>query len=363
MQRRLDQHYANVLDYRDSIGYPSNLDLDHLKPMQRFLLTPFNNVGGLKGRGRRHSPLHTIAFEQELIHTIAALYGISDAADCHGFVTSGGTEANLQGLWQARETYPEATLYSSASSHYSIAKCARLLRIKHHILPVDDAGELDYRQLATALQQQAGQTAIVSLNIGSTMQGAIDRLDRVKEILQQQQMTGFHIHCDAALFGMMLPFIADAPCPSFRNGMHSLAISGHKFIGCPYPSGIVLTQTPQAGAYVDYIQSADTTVSGSRNGHAPLLLWYGLMTRGLAGLEAEVKTCISNAAYLSEQMTLIGYANQRGTHSNIVWFRTPDPAIVAKWDLAVAGNIAHVVVMQHVTRHRLDRFLADLTRT
>jgi len=44
---------------------------------------------------------------------------------------------------------------------------------------------------------------------GTTMKGGVDDLDLVIQTLQECGFTRdrFYIHCDGALFGMMLPFV------------------------------------------------------------------------------------------------------------------------------------------------------------
>jgi len=59
----------------------------------------------------------------------------------------------------------------------------------------------------------------------------------------------------------------------------SIAISGHKFVGCPMPAGIFLTrkkyiQKILENSDVSYVGTKDTTISGCRNGLSALLLWY-----------------------------------------------------------------------------------------
>lgn len=53
----------------------------------------------------------------------------------------------------------------------------------------------------------------------------------------------FYIHCDGALFGMMMPFLKqDAPMVTFRKPIGSVSVSGHKFVGAPMPCGVVITR-------------------------------------------------------------------------------------------------------------------------
>ena len=68
------------------------------------------------------------------------------------------------------------------------------------------SGEMDYehfRELATA---NRARPAIVNVNCGTTVKGAVDDLDRVLAILQDcgYSEDRFYIHVDGALFGMMV---------------------------------------------------------------------------------------------------------------------------------------------------------------
>lgn len=76
------------------------------------------------------------------------------------------------------------------------------------------------------------------------MKGAVDDLDKVLKILEEcgYPEDRFFIHCDGALFGMMLPFIKDAPMVTFSKPIGSVSVSGHKFVGVPMPCGVVITR-------------------------------------------------------------------------------------------------------------------------
>jgi histidine decarboxylase len=53
------------------------------------------------------------------------------------------------------------------------------------------------------------QVKMVTFVVGTTLKGGIDDLDLVIQTLNKCGFTRdrFYIHCDGALFGMMLPFI------------------------------------------------------------------------------------------------------------------------------------------------------------
>ncbi|MEM0932230.1 MAG: hypothetical protein AAGJ12_07180, partial [Bacteroidota bacterium] len=44
----------------------------------------------------------------------------------------------------------------------------------------------------------------------------------------------------------------------------------------------------------------------------------------------------------------------------IVTFKKPIPALVRKYQLATQEDLAHIVVMQHITKSRIDSFCAEL---
>lgn len=50
---------------------------------------------------------------------------------------------------------------------------------------------------------------------------------------------------------------------------------------------------------VEYLNSTDTTIMGSRNGQASLAMWYALQRkRGVEGLRRDAVNCFENARFL-----------------------------------------------------------------
>ena len=70
--------------------------------------------------------------------------------------------------------------------------------------------------------------------------------------------------------------------------------------------------------------------------------------------------------YDFNQDNVWGIVTHSGTDSNTVFFRRPSPEIIRKYTLAqgyderFGGELAHVVVMQHVSQEKIDMFIADL---
>ena len=44
--------------------------------------------------------------------------------------------------------------------------------------------------------------------------------------------------------------------------------------------------------------SRDATIMGSRNGHAPIYMWYTLTSKGYEGIRKDVEKCLRNAHLL-----------------------------------------------------------------
>lgn len=170
-------------------------------------------------------------------------------------------------------------------------------------VPTLRTGEIDYDELRASLAANVARPAIINVNIGTTVKGAVDDLDRILDILKETGYTEdrFYIHCDGALFGLMIPFVKKAPLVTFSKPIGSISVSGHKFIGVPVPCGVVITRTRYVAALsqdVEYLNSRDATIMGSRNGHAPIYMWYTLTRKGYEGMRKDVERCLRNAHLL-----------------------------------------------------------------
>lgn len=157
-----------------------------------------------------------------------------------------------------------------------------------------------------------------------------------------------------------------APKISFKKPIGSVSVSGHKFVGCPMPCGVQITRLEHVNALsrnVEYLASRDATIMGSRNGHAPIFLWYSLNMKGYRGFQKEVQKCLRNAHYFKDRLVDAGIGAMLNELSSTVVFERPhDEGFVHKWQLACQGNVAHVVVMPNVTIEKLDDFLNELVQ-
>ena len=205
--------------------------------------------------------------------------------------------------------------------------------------------------------------AIVFANIGTTMKEAKDDVRRIREIVEDLAMVDCYIHSDAALCGFIAPFVKPRAAFDFADGADSVAVSGHKFIGSPIPSGIVLARkenVDRIARSVAYIGSMDTTITGSRNGLTPLMLWHTIRTMGLAGIRRRVRASIYMAAYVEQELKAVGVAAWRNPNAITVLFPKPSAEIRLKWQLASSGELAHIIAMPGTEKDVLDNFISDI---
>ena len=360
-QQRLDELKVSITTARDSfLGYPVSKDFDYSE-ISHFLEAPINNLGDPFEDGTYKVQTHEL--EREVVAFFAKLFR-AQASDYWGYVTNGGSESNLYGLYLAREMYPKAMVYYSESTHYSVRKNIHLLNIPSIVIRSQDNGEIDYEDFENTVKFNRHKPAIVLTTFGTTMKEAKDDVFKIKNILRKLAIQDHYIHCDAALSGTYGPFIEPRIPFDFKDGADSISISGHKFIGSPIPTGVIITKRSNRDRIakgISYIGSLDTTITGSRNGHSPLFLWYALKKLGVEGLRARYKHSLEVAEYCKKRLLDVGVAAWSNPNAITVVMPKASKAVKEKWQLATEGDISHVICMPNVSKAQIDEFIEDMT--
>jgi histidine decarboxylase len=243
-----------------------------------------------------------------------------------------------------------------------------MYRMDLELIDSDDTGEIVYEDLERKMRKHLDRPMIININVGTTVKGASDTVDDVIAILHRLKIPRdrFFIHVDGALSGVVLPFVSSR-CENkrvtFTKPIDSVSVSGHKMLGTPMPSGIVITRAEHMkrwGSDVAYLNSIDTTIMGSRNGQAAIAMWVALQRKGIDGLRADVVQCLDNAKYLKELFDGSGIKAWLNEFSTTVTFERPPEFVVQKWQLACKNDIAHVVVMPSVHKKKLRQFHHDV---
>ena len=360
--KKIQNIYSRISRNSSSfLGYPLAKDFN-FKEFAPFLNLCINNVGDPESPSTL--AVDTKDTEKKVISFFADILS-SNINDVWGYVTNGGTEGNLYGLYLARESFNNPIVYYSESTHYSVKKNLHLLNLNSIVVKSQSNGELDYSDLESLLKLNRHRPAIFFLNIGTTMTEAVDNLDNVKGIIHKYAIKDYYIHCDAAFLGCIAPFVDPKPKFDFSEGIDSISISGHKFIGGPIPCGIVLTKRKHRNRIINsvsYVGTLDTTITGSRNGLTPLFLWSFIENYGKKGLIKRARKCQELAAYTEEQLKQIGVNAWRNNDALTVVIDKPPSGLCKKYQLASEQNIAHIICVPGIEKEHIDAFVEDYKR-
>jgi aromatic-L-amino-acid/L-tryptophan decarboxylase len=275
-----------------------------------------------------------VIIEKTVVGWLAPAIG---CPEFRGYLTGGGSAANLMGLTMAREAKVPANekgikagtvVYASQEVHMSIPKTVALLGIGRdnlRLIPVD----ANFRMDSAALERQiandktAGKIPLaVVASAGTVNTGAIDPLKRIADIARQNTLW-FHI--DGA-YGALAAMAE----PNKFEGMEladSISLDAHKWLYQPLDCGCLLYRSSEAAQKAfshtgDYTRalSADPiegfaffeeSLELSRRFRA-LKIWLSLRYHGLAAFRESIKKDMAHARRLAEaiegepQLELVG---------------------------------------------------------
>jgi histidine decarboxylase len=350
-----------VADRPTNIGFPSTFDFDYTELYPFFGLL-MNNVGDPYTPSA--FPANCKDLERDVVEWAADLLH-APAEDRWGYVTTGGSEGNLYALHLARNVVPRAVVYYADSAHYSIDKAIQLLDMTSVRIRADQWGQIDYDDLTVQIDRRRDRPAVVVATVGTTMTEAVNDVRRVNAILDNLAVRERFVHADAALSGLTLATIAPDHRPGFDlgDGADSIAVSGHKFLGSPFPCGVVIVKASHRNRIardVSYLASPDATITGSRSGHGALVMWYAIQRWGIVGLRERAENARLVAAYAKQRLDDIGWPSFRHEHALTVVLKSPPEQVKRKWTLATAGEWSHLITMPGITRHTVDALIEDI---
>jgi glutamate decarboxylase len=255
-----------------------------------------------------------------------------------GIITSGGTLANITGLWCARNRtlgpqdgfggveseglaaalefygYHGAVIIGSNSMHYSFEKAADVLGIgRQNLIKVrsDRHNRLDVAALRKKIEecrlQKRHVIAVVGV-AGATETGAIDPLPEIAEVARE---AGTHFHVDAAWAG---PLLFSRRYKHQLTGIEqadTVTIDGHKQFYLPMGLGMCIIRNPQLAKSIEkqarYIVRPTSADLGKRalEGSRPstvLFLHAALHIIGHSGYEILLDEGIRKTRYLADSI-------------------------------------------------------------
>ena len=360
-------------------GYPVN-EQSQLSDFYEWYVSTGMDVVNLNNAGDpmtdNPEKMSSQAFEREVIEFFAPYYGF-DANKVWGIVTHSGTDGNNHGIYFGvnylkNKTHLNPVLYVSDEAHYSNMRLAHLQNLDIKLIKSDKMGRMIPEELEKELD--TSRPVLIVYAMGSTFKGAIDDMQKLNEVLNRHpEIPGIYRHVDAALFGGYLPFTQHKQMVSHK-AMHfeSIAVSGHKFFGIDSPCGLFLCTRDiydsQEDFKVTYLNANMRMINCSRDALQPLKFWWLIQKVGAKGWTKQGNQIMECTAYLKQQLTAIKWPCWSNKYSNTVFFRRPSESLVKKYKLALGndsnfgGELAHIVVMQHVTKDKIDTFVSELKK-
>jgi len=378
IRQQIDQFSEENIRYGQAkiLGFPgTNPDPLAAKIYGEHIFDHSNNIGMHTNKNESESEAGFGGTQMAEREVIAMAADLMDARpeDVDGYITSGGTEANIVGCWIGRNRNCEqkkireqkTAIVCSYLTHYSIPKAANILGIGEvpcddgcglHVLGTDKNGHLLPDQLQAKLDELAtkGVSKIIVIgNAGTTMLGSVDDIPTMSEIIGKAKANHreikLHFHVDAAFGGFVIPFLSYLPRVGFSNiNVDSITIDVHKMGLAPYGSGIILARRglfEKIKSVAPYIPGNDSTLCGSRSGAMALSCWAAMKKIGKDGYSFHANRLTSMAHTIQLKMKGAGFE----TFLN-------DINIVA-----VKGNLPRELRSTYIT-HVHEGFPANLDR-
>ena len=348
MQRAEPQDFSRVLSSMCTKPHPAARDA-----AERFLATNPGDPGTYE----------TVAkLEREAVDLLGQVAGLEDAA---GYVSSGGTEANIQAVRIARNRADtrDPNFVAPASAHFSFRKAADILGVELRTAPLED-----YRANLDGVAELVDDDTVLVVGVaGTTEYGRVDPIPALVDLADDVDAL---THVDAAWGGFVLPFTAHAWDFSDAD-IDTMTIDPHKMGQAAVPAGGLLARGPELldelAIDTPYLEStSQVTLTGTRSGAGVASAVAAMEELWPEGYEAQYRTSQSNAAWLAAEVESRGF-DVVDPVLPIVAIDFPHDLIT---DLREQGwrisrtetGEGRVVCMPHVTRPMLQDFLADVDR-
>jgi len=310
----------------------------------------------------------TSQLEDKAVEKLANLLNLEGG---DGYITTGGTESNIQALHIARNlsNSDEPSAVVPESAHFSFDKAADMLQIDLKKAELDD----DYRADPSAIENLVdGDTAAIVGVAGTTETGQIDPIRELGEIAEENDA---YLHVDAAFGGFVLPFLTGAPRFDFSiDAVDSVTLDPHKMGLSTIPSGGLIVRDPDALNAIrtdtPYLTSEDQyTLTGTRTGAGAASTYAALETLGRNGYRENAEICMERTKQLARRVE-----NSRNLEltvepvTNLVSIGLDDPGKAAEKLDEKGGKVSvsrlpealRVVLMPHVHQETVERFVEEL---
>ena len=376
-----------------SLGYPAskldskvfNDDAPFLKDapiLQTYVANP-NNIGCHTFGTSEKAFNGTHEIEREVLRVIAVDIFKAEPNAFDGYISPGGTEANIQAIWMFRNYYmnnydakaDEIAIVASEDTHYSIPKASNLLQLDWLKIPVDfntrAIDKVQLEQIVLNANNNGIKYFLAVSNMGTTMFGSVDNPEDYIAVFEKHNLH-YKLHIDGAYGGFVYPFSNQQSVINFSNPkISSITIDAHKMLQAPYGTGVFICRkgyienvlTKEA----EYVEGMDLTLCGSRSGANAVAVWMILFTYGPNGWFEKVSVLQMRTQFLCNQLDAMNIQYFREPFMNIVTIKAEYiPLVIAeKYDLVPQQHDENnqwykIVLMDHVEVEHLTTFIEDL---
>jgi len=379
-----------------SLGYPAskldgivfNDDAPFLKDapiLQTYVANP-NNIGCHTFGTSEKAFNGTHEIEREVLRVIAVDIFKAEPNAFDGYISPGGTEANIQAIWMFRNYYmnnydakaDEIAIVASEDTHYSIPKAANLLQLDWLKIPVDfntrAIDKVQLEQIILNANNNGKKYFLAVSNMGTTMFGSVDNPEDYIAVFEKLDLH-YKLHIDGAYGGFVYPFSNQQSVINFSNPkISSITIDAHKMLQAPYGTGVFICRkgyienvlTKEA----EYVEGMDLTLCGSRSGANAVAVWMILFTYGPNGWFEKVSVLQMRTQFLCNQLNAMQIQYFREPFMNIVTIKAEyiPIKIAEKYGLVPQQHDENnqwykIVLMDHVEVEHLTTFIEDLMAT
>ena len=328
---------------------------------------------------------NTLNLEQAVIELVGNYQNL-EKDEIFGYPTEGSSFGSLQALWILRDTQrsknnklPKLLYFDNA--HSSIKKYGQLLNFKDiTVVKTGEREEIDLQDLKKKVK--AGYNYVIVCTAGTVQTGSYDNILQISNIMEENRCN-FDIHLDAALGGMILPFI-NLPKDSHMSHMtfknphiKTMVTSLHKFIGLPMPCGIFICRRELHNHFeklvedVEYCKVKDSTLHCSRNGVRSALAARRLLEISVEDIENKIKICNNNTHYIVNKLKEAGmkdvFCHDYGmavvipvqSYENYFPDLNVRNKLEAKHHFMKVGRFYHGFVMGHINREKCEIVVKD----
>ena len=209
MQRATPQDFSRVLSSMCTEPHP-----EARTAAEEFLATNPGDPGTYE----------TVAtLERRAVNLLGEVVGLGDAAA--GYITSGGTEANIQAVRIARNhaTTNRPNVVAPTSAHFSFRKAADILQVELRTAPLTE-----YRADPEAMAELVDEDTVAVVGVvGTTEYGRVDPIPALADLAND---AGALCHVDAAWGGFAAPF-TDHDWQFSHADVDTMTIDPHKRSG------------------------------------------------------------------------------------------------------------------------------------